>query len=55
MSSCIGQRIETLRSEMPSLLKEKFYDINTQDSGTGPQLLDNESADVSSLFSTKEI
>ena len=44
MSSCIGQRIETLCSEMPSLLKEKFYDINTQDSGTGPELLDKESA-----------
>lgn len=42
MSSCIGQRIETLGSEMPSLLKEKLYDTNTQDSGTGPELLGNE-------------
>lgn len=44
MSSCISQRIETLESEMPSLHKENLYDTNTQDSGTGPELLDNESA-----------
>ena len=35
--------IDIIDSEMPSLHKEYPYDSNTQDSGTGPELLVNES------------